>query len=384
MKNQPNTHLSESHALSDPDNPGSRRTLGHFTGCLLGGAAGDALGAPVEFHSIHLIRNKYGSAGITDYDVAYGRRGAITDDTQMTLFTAEGLLRAIARQRHKGICHPASVIHHAYIRWLRTQGGLSRSHFSHGDVDGWLIGVKSLHNSRAPGNTCLSALRGEEMGEMQRPLNNSKGCGGVMRVAPVGLVAEDEEQAFSLGCEAAAITHGHPSGYYSAGCFAAIIYHLVSGRRLPEAIELALRILERLENDEHEECAEAVHQAIALWRDGDLKPSPEVIERLGGGWVGEEALAISLYCALASQDDFARGVLLAVNHSGDSDSTGAITGNILGLMMGVDVIPERWLAELELREVIEAVAGDLFKQFEDTDAWWNRYPGYYEERNLLL
>jgi len=196
-----------------------------------------------------------------------------------------------------------------------------------------------------------------------------------MRVAPVGLVAEDEEQAFSLGCEAAAITHGHPSGYYSAGCFAAIIYHLVSGRSLPEAIKLALRILERPENDDHEECAEAVHQAIALWRHGGLNPSPEVVERLGGGWVGEEALAISLYCALGAQDDFTRGVLLAVNHSGDSDSTGAITGNILGMMMGVDVIPERWLAELELREVIEAVAGDLFKQFEDTDAWVERYPG---------
>jgi ADP-ribosylglycohydrolase len=359
-----------------PDKPGSRRTLEHFTGCLLGGAVGDALGAPVEFHSIQFIRNKYGSAGITDYDAAYGRRGAITDDTQMTLFTADGLLRAITRQRHRGICHPASMIHRAYIRWLRTQDEQSHAHFPQDKVDGWLIGVEGLHSRRAPGNTCLSALRGKEVGEMQRPLNNSKGCGGVMRVAPVGLVVEDEKHAFSLGCQAAAITHGHPSGYYSAGCFAAIIYHLMSGRSLPETIELALRILEGPENDEHEECAEAVHQAVALWRDGGLKPSPEVIERLGGGWVGEEALAISLYCALASQDDFARGVLLAVNHSGDSDSTGAITGNLLGLMLGVGAIPEKWLSELELRAEIEAVADDLHKQFEDTDAWWNRYPGW--------
>jgi ADP-ribosylglycohydrolase len=237
-----------------------------------------------------------------------------------------------------------------------------------------LIGVEGLHSSRAPGNTCLAALRGEEMGEMQRPLNNSKGCGGVMRVAPIGLITENEDLAFSLGCEAAAITHGHPSGYYSAGCFAAIIHHLMSGRSLPEAIESALRVLERPENDEHEECAEAVHRAVALWRVGDLTPSPEVIERLGGGWVGEEALAISLYCALASQDDFARGVSLAVNHSGDSDSTGAIAGNLLGLMLGVQAIPEKWLAELELRAEIEAAARDLFKRFEDTDAWRRRYP----------
>ena len=161
----------------------------YFTGCLLGGAVGDALGAPVEFHSIHLIRDKYGSAGITDYVAAYGRRGAITDDTQMTLFTAEGLLRAITMRRHKGICHPASAIHEAYLRWLRTQSEGSRANISEDKMNGWLIGVKGLHSRRAPGNTCLSALRGEEMGLMQPPLNNSKGCGGVMRVAPVGLVA---------------------------------------------------------------------------------------------------------------------------------------------------------------------------------------------------
>ncbi len=368
--------MPDSHSQPGHDNPASRRTLEHFTGCLLGGAVGDALGAPVEFHSIHAICSEYGSSGITDYAAAYGRRGVITDDTQMTLFTAEGLLRAITSRRHKGTSHPASVIHHSYIRWLRTQGERSRSHFPQDEMDGWLIEVKGLHNRCAPGNTCLSALRGEEMGAMQRPLNNSKGCGGVMRVAPVGLVAEDEERAFSLGCEAAAITHGHPSGYYSAGCFAAIIYHLLSGRSLPDAIELALRILERPENDEHEECTEAVHQARAMWRDGGLKPSPEAIERLGGGWVGEEALAISLYCALAAQDDFARGVLLAVNHSGDSDSTGAITGNLLGLMLGAKEIPEKWLAELELRVEIEVMAGDLYTQFEDTDAWLNRYPGW--------
>jgi ADP-ribosylglycohydrolase len=348
----------------------------------LGGAVGDALGAPVEFHSIHMIHNKYGPEGIKDYDVAYGRRGAITDDTQMTLFTAEGLLRANTRQLDKGICHPATVIYHAYIRWLRTQGERSRSSLSQDKPEGmpreggWLIGVKALHSRRAPGNTCLSALRGEEMGEMQRPLNNSKGCGGVMRVAPIGLVAGDEEHAFSLGCEAAAITHGHPSGYYSAGCFAAIIWRLAEGRSLPEAIELTLRQLEEPENEDHEECAAAIRQAVTLWRDRELTPSPEVIERMGGGWVGEEALAISLYCALVAGEDFAHGVLLAVNHSGDSDSTGAITGNLLGLMLGVEAIPEKWLAELELRAEIAAIADDLFKRFEDTDVWRERYPGW--------
>lgn len=353
-----------------------RRSGGHFSGCLLGGAVGDALGAPVEFLSIDQIRAKYGPAGIADYDDAYGRRGAITDDTQMTLFTAEGVLRADVRWHLKGICHPASVIHHAYIRWLHTQGERSHSQFSREEMDGWLIAVEALHSHRAPGITCLSALRGGTMGTVDRPLNHSKGCGGVMRAAPIGLVARTEEAAFTLGCEAAAITHGHPSGYYSAGCFTAVVHNLAEGRGLPDAIERTLGILDSRNNANHAECATAIRQAVALSRDADLFPSPETIERMGGGWVGEEALAIALYCALSARDDFARGVLLAVNHSGDSDSTGAIAGNLLGLMLGIDAIPRRWLDGLELREEIETVADDLYKGFDDSDAWFNRYPGW--------
>jgi ADP-ribosylglycohydrolase len=57
--------------------------------------------------------------------------------------------------------------------------------------------------------------------------------------------------------------------------------------------------------------------------------TPEIVEQLGGGWVAEEALATALFCALKATN-FAEGVLLAVNHSGDSDSTGSLTGNLLG------------------------------------------------------
>ena len=358
-----------------PDSP-DRRSKSHFAGCLLGGAVGDALGAPVEFLSIGEIRARHGAAGVADYELAHGRRGAITDDTQMTLFTAEGLLRAGARWRRKGICHTATVIHHAYIRWLHTQGERSRSPFSQEKMDGWLFDVETLHARRAPGNTCLGALRGERMGTLDQPLNDSKGCGGVMRVAPVGLAARNDMEAFTVGCEAAAITHGHPSGYYPAGCFAAIIQNLAQGRTLPDAIERTLLVLGFAKHRGHEECSAALRHAVALSHDGGVVPCPETVERLGGGWVGEEALAIAVYCALSAHDDFARGVLLAVNHSGDSDSTGAITGNLLGVMLGVDAIPSRWLDRLELRAEIETLANDLFTGADDSDASWNRYPGW--------
>jgi len=221
------------------------------------------------------------------------------------------------------------------------------------------------------------------MGTMENPINNSKGCGGVMRVAPVGLFSAKAdgcatqkkklESIFRLGCETAAITHGHPSGYLPAGCLAAIIADIIAGEDIKGAIKHTLPILKKYQG--HEETLAAINLAVALWKDKKNKPSPETIEKMGGGWVGEEALAISLYCALVAEGDFEKGICLAVNHNGDSDSTGSITGNILGAKLGLSVIPSNWLRELELKDVIEEIARDLFILFNDSDDWWNKYPG---------
>src|SRR6056297_938049 len=95
----------------------------HYTACLLGGAVGDALGAPIEFLSLSQIRAKYGENGITDYVEFENDTGEFTDDTQMTLFTSEALLRAYHRAMLKGIGGALPIIaHHSYLRWLHTQG----------------------------------------------------------------------------------------------------------------------------------------------------------------------------------------------------------------------------------------------------------------------
>jgi hypothetical protein len=67
-------------------------------------------------------------------------------------------------------------------------------------------------------------------------------------------------------------------------------------------------------------------------------------------------------------------VRLAINHSGDSDSTGSITGNILGALLGELAIPVEWLDQLELKDVIRQVGDDLFTAFEGTESWLKRYP----------
>jgi len=333
---------------------------------MLGGAVGDALGAPVALLDIAAIRERYGKAGIDRMEAAYGRRGAITDHTRMALFTAEGLILSQVRQEYAREALAATALYHAYLRWLITrdrngQGELVRQHGSCAVVDGVLTGYRELFARRAPCRTCLSALRSGKMGTMDRPVNSSNGCSGVTRVAPVGLVVEDASKAFSLGCASAAITHGHPNGYLAAGFLAALLSRLTSGRALAEAITEAAGILTGTSG--HGECLQAIEKAVA-WSHRQQPVTPEVLAAFGEGRTAEAALAIGLYAALAADRDFGQGVLAAVNHSGNSGATAAIAGSILGADCGVDQIPDEWLAELELKDLIEETAMDLFDQLE--------------------
>jgi ADP-ribosylglycohydrolase len=328
-------------------------------GCLLGGAVGDALGAVVEFDSLDDIRRRYGPAGLVDFPTGGGR---ITDDTQMTLFTAEGLMRARRRFDARRIDHATDQLWSAYRRWLATQGeGKNADDGADdgggGDGGGGLVEEPVLRHRRAPGHTCLSALVGNEPGFVDLPVNNSKGCGGVMRVAPVGLVAR---RPSGLGIASAALTHGHPSGYLAAGATADIIGRLRAGERLRPAAEAAMEALAAW--DGHEETTAALRGALSL-AESDPVPTPEAVARLGEGWVAEEALAIAVYCALTG-DTFDAAVRAAVNHSGDSDSTGAVTGNLLGAAGGRSVVPGDWIAALAERAVVERVAEELTACFD--------------------
>ncbi len=361
-----------------------------FMGCLLGGAVGDALGAPVEFMRRTEILERFGPGGITAYAPAYGRVGAITDDTQMTLFTAEGLIRTWVRRRNKGIASVEAMTARAYVRWYKTQGKAQHPRYGDREETGWLFQQEALHAQRGPGETCLSAIR--HMTVMGDPAqNDSKGCGGVMRIAPVGLVmgqgGASSTETFALGAKLAALTHGHPTGSLAAGVLAVIIAEIVRDKTLPEALVIARACLRK--HAHHEETEQALAQAQALAA-SDLAP-PAAIARLGQGWVAEEALAIAVYCALTAPS-FIDGVIHAVNHDGDSDSTGAITGNILGAIHGQAVIPASFLSPLELREVIAEIASDLcaFREWnigESDDVGgrsnpalservWQKYPGF--------
>ena len=182
-----------------------------------------------------------------------------------------------------------------------------------------------------------------------------------MRIAPVGLAWPDDP--FDFGCEVAALTHGHTTGWLASGCLAHIIHEIVEGADLDTAVERAMSRIARVPG--HEETLRALEHAEAFAAMG--KGTPEEVEGLGQGWIAEEALAISVFCAQVAPD-LESALRLAVTHSGDSDSTGCITGHILGALHGVEAIPQRWLDQLDLKDVVDTVATDLYRATHDRDA----------------
>lgn len=346
-----------------------RPYLNKIRGGLVGGAIGDALGYPVEFMSWKSIQKEYGSGGIQKYDLDFETGAAVfSDDTQMSLFTANGILIGETHGHLKGIQGPiANYVHIAYKEWLRTQEWGSDPRQEH---HCWLYEIPDLHYNRAPGTTCMSALRSGKMGSIDAPLNSSKGCGGVMRIAPLALhyqPASDSDHRFldRDGAEIAAITHGHPLGYLPA----AILTHIISigvygdgTKTLMTAVDDAWTVVRDLfmgkvsaKDLDYMETLIAKAKMLADEEGSD----EEHIRTIGEGWTGDEALAIALYCSLRYPDDFNKGVVAAVNHSGDSDSTGAITGNILGSWLGYDTIEEKWKTNLEMKGILLEMAEDL-------------------------
>ncbi|GGU02296.1 hypothetical protein GCM10010272_54360 [Streptomyces lateritius] len=341
-------------------------------GCLLGGAIGDALGNPIEFLSLAAIRRTYGDLGVTGMvPDEEGVTGRVTDDTQMTLFTAEGLMRAHARAFAKGIGGAeVGCVQQAYRRWLDTQNYPSPPARASGDSvrTGWLRTLPWLYARRAPGNACLTGVAAGHVPDPCAPPGEpgpvnpqSKGCGTVMRSAPFGLTGGSPSRAFALAAAASRITHGHPTAALSSGAFAAIVAYLLRGESRTGAVLRALELLRR--HTGHEETTAALRAAVDL-ADEPCAPSAERVETLGAGWVAEEALAIAVHCFLAPTASVADALLLSVNHSGDSDSTGSICGNLLGAAVGDVRLPPQWLLLTEGRTAISQLAEDFSLQLE--------------------
>ena len=388
--------------------------LDRIRGSLVGGAIGDALGYAVEFLQEDQIFRKYGSEGITEYDLVNGK-ALISDDTQMTLFTANGILVGDTRLSMRGIGgDPKAYVPNAYLDWLKTQESDINSvnhHERYTEKGGysWLLDVPELYVRRARGNTCLSAVetRAKEgyVGSfINSPINRSKGCGGIMRIAPLALKYRsgenfygDIEQIDMEAAELSAITHSHSLGYMPS----AVVSHIIS-RILCSYDEMSLKDMVLEARDSVSKLfavdknlpvlVDIINRAVRLSEEADADDLDN-IHALGEGWVAEETLGIALYCALKYQNDFSKAMITAVNHKGDSDSTGAVTGNILGALIGYTAIDSKWKKNLELLDVILEVADDLchgcqmseYSHYQDP-AWITKYMHMhrYHEPKILM
>ena len=381
----------------------NERTLDRTLGCMVGGAVGDALGYAVEFDSWPQIRRRYGPEGIRDYELDRRGLAPFSDDTQMSLFTAAGILLGMTRGSMRGIMGRIDTYcRNSYMDWLHTQEWTSRREGV--PVCTWLMDVPELYALRAPGNTCLSALHAYARGSV--PDNWSCGCGGVMRTAPLAMLTcihdyagGDISHCDMCAAEAARITHRHPLGFFPSAILNHILTLILDGKADGDAalagiVEESSAFLPEIKSEEDggKTYGELWPTHVATQRDLIKKaldlacsdiPDVEAVESIGGGWTGHEALAIAVYSAVRHSRSFEEAVVSSVNHSGDSDSTGAVCGNIMGCLHGRRAIPERFTDKLERLDVLEEMARDLWtgciiSEYDPRDTpekmrWFDKY-----------
>ncbi|WP_284975376.1 ADP-ribosylglycohydrolase family protein [Arthrobacter sp. efr-133-TYG-104] len=332
-------------------------------GALLGGALGDALGYAVEFESLSAIRAEYGQEGLTSFEQLDGG-GHFSDDTQMTLYTVDGLVEALEWANDGVAADELACLWLAYLRWLATQGVAPNSS-APVPQPRWIDQQEVLRQRRAPAEDCISGLASGQMGTVARPVNpDSKGSGTVMRSAPFGLIPHiSPETVYKLSSDAASLTHGHPSARLSAAVFSLLIHKIVAGSDIRSAAESALDYIEQSPT-KAPELPDRLRTAIQLSEKPSVTPPGELTAALGEGWVAEEALAVGLYAVLSTSgseptEHFRSAIGVAVNHNGDSDSTASIAGNILGAFYGEECLPSGWLETLEGSEVVQGMASRL-------------------------
>ena len=336
-------------------------------GSIIGGAVGDALGYPIEFvYSFHNIQDKYGEKGIVNFDLEYAwlgdkiNKAQVSDDTQMTLYTLEALM-----QNANSNVEIIQNVTNAYLIWMSFQTG-QNVHVK----DTYKVSrLPELNQRRAPGNTCLSALatinRGKEV------VNDSKGCGGIMRVAPVGIYGALKgwtlEHTADIAGKIAEITHKHPLSTYSSAAFAVLIQLCLRKENMNKET-FTKKVLESIEvikslygiTPEMNAFENYVHKTLELTE----CPEPDwklIEQQIGEGWVAEESFAIAIFCVTRHINNFKDCIVSAVNHGGDSDSTGAIAGNIIGAILGYEAIPEQYKKDLQNLEFIEELSEEISK-----------------------
>lgn len=328
-------------------------------GAMIGCAAGDALGYPVKVLSEAAIVERYGLRGITAYDLDENGTARITADTQLMLLSANGILFAHTRGALRGIMAPVYQYFDAfYMDWyrLQTEKQPRRARC------GWINAYPALSAKRAPSPTSMRVFSSDKFGSMDEPVNDSKGSGCLLRAVPIGLsYSDDPAYILDLAANTAALTHGNEVAWVASGVLALIISLIIHQElSIAEAVNETLKALDKSFPDSRK----AVHELLSsIWSARPLATSAssdlDAIHALGEGWVSNEALAIGILCALRYENDIAGAMTFAANHGGNSSTTAAIAGMLVGARIGFNAIPDRFVDRLELVDVILELADDV-------------------------
>jgi len=299
----------------------------YFRGCLLGGATGDAKA----------------------YHHREGGKDLISDNTQLTIFTVDGIIWAHGRAKRKGIYAYVPCLFYSYQKWYYTQtSGLADRDYGF-ILEGEVLQYDELFARRGEGVTSLNALASSiknKYGTIGNRINDLNRPGCVIRIAPIGLYfANDPEMAFRVGCESAALTHGHTQAIMSSGYMAALIAHLAQGDDLTTAAEGALAKLDGSDLTDTLP-GELIRRAIDLAQ--TEKTPRKAIESIGEGWIAPEAAAIATYLAFRFEGDFEAAINAATDFDGNTDGVPPAVGNIVGCMVGSLELPTQWVVDLEL------------------------------------
>ena len=308
-------------------------TVRKIEAVLFGLALGDALGFDTEFMKLPEIKSKYGAHGIQEPP----NPALYTDDTQMTLAVIEGLLDAGI---DADIDTQMNAVGDRFIAWLH-----------------------SPENNRAPGRTCITGVERFEKSRNWRAsgVAHSKGCGSAMRVAGIGCLYQHDEARLRQVAEASSlITHGHPAAVAASIAAAYTVKLALDGTRVTEFLPRVMSFVSGI-SDEFDAAIYRVGHAGA-WTDEEA-----ALKHIGEGWVGEEAVALALYCVIRYPDDYVACVRRAANTDGDSDSVACIAGGISGARLGLEAIPLAWRERCENREYLHDLAKRMARTIDQQE-----------------
>lgn len=306
---------------------------------IIGLAVGDALGVPVEF-APRARRHSDPVTGMRAFGTHDQPAGTWSDDTSLALCLAESLA-----ERGIDFHHQAS----RFAAWLHQ--------------DEWTPRGEVFDVGGATREAITRLARGVEPTEAGPTHVNSNGNGSLMRILPLAIYLARADRAIRIetAMQASRLTHGHARCQVACALFVEIAAAVVRGDELARAIAdaqqtVAPAVAERFP---------AESQNLARLFNSDIASLPESSVS-GSGYV-IDCLEASLWCSLRARS-YSDGVLAAVNLGEDTDTTGAVTGGLLGLRFGIDAIPTTWQHQLARYGDIVALCGRFQRACESR---WN-------------